>query len=401
MNSNQEQIKGSDFSEFSLTDPLLWSRIIESTLYHTDFGIGKIKDVKQRNKYIPLIEIEFNGRKGSGTYNSNSFNDEKFTIFIRENSIRDEIKIFKENKLKETERVRVEKIEMCRIQAEKLRLLTEEQVRQEKIDALRREEFQRISALAQKHSATLKSCWDGEKITEIVPILEKIDSNIILSTYDISLLENSQLFQLVARIHFIQYRKNKDIWSLAKACKFLRKSKLPEMAIKISENALNVNYYDDKRALSALLTSRGGAFRDIGNLDLAKESAKTSIRFFSKSPHPYNLMGAICYQQGSPNDGDNYFSEAIRLGSIPREQDKEIRKSFEKATPEAKKIVAKYLIAKDESRYAWAKEHADDNDALNPDHEYEYELNQINLEIQENGENSARSEEEGWYYGDD
>lgn len=398
MNSNQDQIKGSDFSEFASADTLLWSRIIGCTLHHTDFGIGKIKNIKQRKNYIPLIEIEFD-KKGSGTYNSHSFKNEKFTIFIDKNSIKDEIKIFKENKLKETQKIKIEEIEIRRIKTEQLRLLAEEQIRQEKIDALRLKEFQRVSELARKHSASLESCWDGEKFTEIVAILEKIDSKKIPSNYEISLLEASKLFRLVARIHFIQYRKNQDIWSLAKACRFLRKSKFPEMAIEISTKESSSIYYKNKRALSALLASRGGAFRDMNSLDLAKESAETSIRFDPKSPHPYNLMGAICYQQGAPADGDNYFSEAVRLGSIPRQQDKEIRISFEKATPEAKKIVAKHLIAKDESRYAWAKEHVDAADMLNPDHEYE--LHQINLETQETRENFARSEEEGWFYGDD
>lgn len=185
---------------------------------------------------------------------------------------------------------------------------------------------------------------------------------------------------------------------LAKACKFLRIERMPEMAIKISTKASNSNQFKDKRALSALWTSRGGAFKDISKLDFARESAETAIQFSPVSYHPYNLMGAICYQQGIPADGDKYFSEAIRLGSISQDQDKEIRTSFQKATVEAKKVLVQHLIAKDASRYSWVKEHVDIDGTPNPDHEYE--LHQIDLEMQETKENLARSEDEGWYYDD-
>ncbi len=401
MSSNQEQITGENFAEFASADPLLWSRIERATLHHSDFGVGIIENVEQREKYIPLIRIKFDGGNGTGIYNSESFRNGKFTICISEWLFKYAIEWHLEKclkKAKETERIHAEKIEVQRVETERLQILAEEQAQRAKIDALQKEELQRISKLAARHSVPLHLCWDGEYATPIALILEKLESKQFPSLAEMSLLEENKLFKLIARINFIQYKINGNIWLLVKACSFLRIEKMPEMAIKISTNASNLNKIKDKRALSALWTSRGGAFRDISELDSARESAETAIQFSPGSYHPYNLMGAICYQQGLPADGDKYFSEAIRLGSISRNQDKEIRTSFEKATLEAKKVVAQHLIAKDASRYSWVKEHINIDSTPNPDHEYE--LHQIHLDMQETKENLARSEDEGWYYDD-
>jgi tetratricopeptide (TPR) repeat protein len=115
---------------------------------------------------------------------------------------------------------------------------------------------------------------------------------------------------------------------------------------KIKENKLK----------SALLTSRGGAFRDIEELDKAEKCALKAIEYQPNSHHPYTLMGAICYERSEYLKGDYWFAEAIKRGASPREQDAEIKRVVKNAKDENKRReVVEYLLKKDPQRYAWAK----------------------------------------------
>jgi Flp pilus assembly protein TadD len=95
--------------------------------------------------------------------------------------------------------------------------------------------------------------------------------------------------------------------------------------------------------MSALLTTRGGAFRDLGDLDKAKNCAFSAIKLRDKSQHPFNLLGAIFYQEGNPGDGNKYFNEAEKRGASRGTIDRQIRDAYDKATDAAKEQIDKYL----------------------------------------------------------
>ena len=66
---------------------------------------------------------------------------------------------------------------------------------------------------------------------------------------------------------------------------------------------------------AALLTTRGGALRDIGELDKAEDCARQAIKLYQKSYHPYTLLGAICFQTGRYSEGQLWFEEARKFGA--------------------------------------------------------------------------------------
>jgi Flp pilus assembly protein TadD len=98
---------------------------------------------------------------------------------------------------------------------------------------------------------------------------------------------------------------------------------------------------------------RGGAFRDISDFEHAKECALSALQLAPKDYHPYNLLGAIYYQQGLPEEGNKYFKKANELGSKPYEEDTNIKSALKKAESQAKNYIAKYLLAKDPVRYEY------------------------------------------------
>jgi tetratricopeptide (TPR) repeat protein len=138
----------------------------------------------------------------------------------------------------------------------------------------------------------------------------------------------------------------------------LRKAELPEKVISVTDD-VSVCEIPNKHALSALWTTRGGAFRDLNDLAAAERAAADAIRESPTSYHPHNLLGAVMYEMGRPAEGDEHFAEATRLGSAPRNQDSEIRQALRRSSPEARRKVVEYLLAKDPAKYSWARRFAE------------------------------------------
>ena len=159
-----------------------------------------------------------------------------------------------------------------------------------------------------------------------------------------------------------EYQRTGNQWNLPNASSHWRKAGKPKQALKLTEN-LNFDKIKENKLKSALLTTRGGAFRDIEELDKAEKCALTAIEYQPSSHHPYTLMGAICYERGgyTKDDywfkkGDYWFEEAIKRGASPSDQDAEIKRVVNNAKDENKRSeVVEYLLKKDPQRYAWAK----------------------------------------------
>jgi tetratricopeptide (TPR) repeat protein len=111
-----------------------------------------------------------------------------------------------------------------------------------------------------------------------------------------------------------------------------------------------------------LLTTRGGAFRDIEELDKAENCARQAIEYQPKSHHPYTLMGAICFERHQYLDGEYWFQEAIKRGANPRDMDYEIMRVVKNTKDENKRReVIEYLLKKDSQRYSWARNYLKKN----------------------------------------
>ena len=128
-------------------------------------------------------------------------------------------------------------------------------------------------------------------------------------------------------------------------------AKRPERAIEISQDFKS----NDQKLNTAIQTNRGGAFRDLGRLSDALECAEKAIEFSPDSFYAYNLLGAVHYQLGDPEEGDRSFKRAIELGALPRVMEEEIKKSVKAAGKEEREQAAQYLLNKDPKKYGWAR----------------------------------------------
>lgn len=265
-----------------------------------------------------------------------------------------------------------------------------EKLEESEVDWLKNNERENIIAIAQaKHFATLKSNYDVSDYQDKSPssplyaILQKLKKAERLEPKDVAWLQENkikrrqlnygyyggreegyQLFsgkiwntyhKIEANFYEQEYQRTGNKWNLPNASSHWRKADQPKQALKLTKN-LNFDKIKENKLKSALLTTRGGAFRDIQELEQAEKCALQAIEYQRSSHHPYTLMGAICYERHEYVKGDYWFEEAIKRGASPRDQDAEIKRVVKNAKDENKRReVVNYLLKKDPQRYAWAK----------------------------------------------
>lgn len=260
-----------------------------------------------------------------------------------------------------------------------------EQIEESEIEWLKETGREAIIAIAQeKHFATLKSKYDVSNYKDklspspLYPILQKLEKGERLEPKDVAWLQETKLearqsaydyygwslfsgvifiiyHQIEATFYEQEYKRTGNQWNLPNASSHWRKADEPRQALKLTEN-LNFDKIKDNKLKSALLTTRGGAFRDTSELSNAEKCALKAIEYQPNSHHPYTLMGAICYERREYSKGDYWFEEAIKRGASLRDQDAEIKRVVKNAKDENKRReVVEYLLNKDPQRYAWAK----------------------------------------------
>lgn len=251
-----------------------------------------------------------------------------------------------------------------------------QQLTQSEKDWLKINGRENIIAIAQtKHFATLKSKYDVLNYQDKLPssllysILQKLEKAERLEPTDVAWLQENktewrQLFsgkifntyhKIEATFYEQEYQRTGNQWNLPNASSHWRKANKPRQALKLTEH-LNFDKIKENKLKSALMTTRGGAFRDIEELDKAEKCALKAIEYQPNSHHPYTLMGAICYEKRNYIKGDYWFEEAVKRGASPRDQDAEIKRVVKNTKDEKKRReVVEYLLKKDPQRYTWAK----------------------------------------------
>jgi len=232
----------------------------------------------------------------------------------------------------------------------------------------------------QKHFADLKSKYgvsgyqDNLPSSQLYAILQKLDNGERLDT-DVAWLlaekkiptrwDEHKLFsgKILQAYHKIEatfyeqtYKRTGNKWNLPSASSHWRGAKEPKRALTQTDN-LNFDTIKENKLKSALLTTRGGAFRDIGDLDEAEQCARRAIKYQPSSHHPYTLMGAICFERHETRkyaEGEYWFKEAIKRGASPRDQDAEMKRVVKNADKDKRRKVVKYLLKTDPVRYEWA-----------------------------------------------
>ncbi|NOT11916.1 MAG: hypothetical protein HOP23_08805 [Methylococcaceae bacterium] len=193
-------------------------------------------------------------------------------------------------------------------------------------------------------------------------ILKKLEAGKRLNDDEIVWLEGEKLLPPSSKIYIThhileaqfyenEFQCTKNHWNLANASAHWRKAENSKRALSQTDD-LDFKQIKPAKLRAALLTTRGGALRDINHLDEAEKCALEAIKHFPDSHNPYTLMGALCYQTGRYDEGDRWFEEASKRGAEPRDQDAEIKRILRKKPDQA---LIDHLLKKDSHRFAWVK----------------------------------------------
>lgn len=282
-----------------------------------------------------------------------------------------DINFLKKRKLTETITISIEKYASYLINVISLgQNLTEEQIQwldiNQKQDLIRFGKIKHFEKLKQKYEVDHVS--DNSPDSKLYLILQKLDINQRLDTTEIVYLQDKNLFYHEAKIYIsyhtteaqfyeVDYQKTGNKWNLPNISSHWRKANQPKTALQATEN-IDLDKIKEDKLKSAILTTRGGAFRDISQLDKAEKCARQAIKFQPSSHHPYTLMGAICFDRYDRYEGERWFEEAIKRGASPESIDSEIKKSIARMKDKYKRDqMIRDLLDKDWIRYSWVQQY--------------------------------------------
>lgn len=353
------------------TDQEKWKQLRKYHFLHQTFGKGLIKEFEPSedgNLFIHVdFEIPFEG-KSERLFLNSAFEQGFFSLVEPIEKSNELIEFLEEmHKLIKHEKEEIQKEELAKKAEEERQKKIQEQQRihlEEAIKQREREEADRAFFLKLKEKYLVSACQDTSPTSPLFMNLLKLENEEILSKDDLSWLEekgfNAPLaFYYEKKSHY----SNCEEWDVVHAGKYWREAGFPQRAIDVTDSISSTNVTLN----SAILVNRGGAYRDLKNLTAAEECGKKSLKLTPNSFYPYNLLGAVFYQNGDPEEGEKHFDKARQLGASPRATDAQIRNSVKLAEKEQQVIVAQYLLKKDPIKYKWAKYYLQIEDLL-PNH---------------------------------
>jgi hypothetical protein len=279
-----------------------------------------------------------------------------------------DINFLQNNKLSETIAIAHQKYaSTLKFKVESGELLTDSE-----IDWLKQNQREDIITFAkQKHFVTLKKKYGlvdpgnqlpFEPLYTIMLKLEKkerLDPLLVVQLIEEGLLSSHGKiiiahYKLEADFYQQEFQRTGHKWHIPTASSYWRKADEPERALQLTN--LDLSNIRESNLKSAILVTRGAAFRDIDDLVNAEICAKKAIEYHPQSYQPYTLLGAIYYDKGEYSTGDYWFAEAVKRGAKTEEIDDEIKRVLRSTKDEIKRQDAvNYLLKKDSQRYAWAK----------------------------------------------
>ncbi|MGH1396411.1 MAG: hypothetical protein ACRAVC_20620, partial [Trichormus sp.] len=188
---------------------------------------------------------------------------------------------------------------------------------------------------------------------------ERLDPILVAQLIEQNMLSRDGLiaiahYRLEAEFYAQEMKRTGNKWNIPTASSYWRKANEPKQALRITN--LDLVKIRENKLKSAILVTRGAAFRDQDNLADAESCARNAIEYQPDAHQPYTLMGAICYDRNEYKEGDYWFEKAIERGADAEDIDYEIKRVFRSTKDDNKRHeAAEYLLKKDAKRYSWAK----------------------------------------------
>jgi hypothetical protein len=204
---------------------------------------------------------------------------------------------------------------------------------------------------------------DTEHYPRVMSLLRRVSNGDRLSADDIVWLqteaEDCWTEELQRAWHTIEaealtreWERSRNPWDAINASSHWRKAAKPSSALELTEQAL-AKAGTDAKARSALLTTRGGAFRDLRNLDEAKAQGLAAHGLTPRDFRPCTLLGAVHIELGDLVAGREWYLKAEKLGADRRAIDQDLRALLARTSKSERQRITEFLIAQDPERFGW------------------------------------------------
>lgn len=224
----------------------------------------------------------------------------------------------------------------------------------------RRQNINRRRMLWEKYGVDYVESQDMRRMMQILDRLENgaglaEDDVVWLKTHDHFSSEIRHVFHKnEAELSRKEFEKTGDIWQAINANSHFRKANLSESGLALVDS-ISADALKDRLQHSALLTTKGGSYRDLARLPEALGCAEQAHILNPKSYQPCTLLGAIHYELREFDKGDAWFAKAVERGAKQDAVDGELHSLLRRAGAEKQREIADHLLRSDPRRYAWVK----------------------------------------------
>ncbi|NYT63940.1 hypothetical protein H0A66_16605 [Alcaligenaceae bacterium] len=209
------------------------------------------------------------------------------------------------------------------------------------------------------------SCVNQPVLTQIIDILNCIEFGKRLAKSQVIWLKATVRHQHFTKVleayHRIEaeyfskkYRRSKDPWSAVNASGHYRKSNQPEAALELLD-CVQLNRLNGSKIKSAVCTTRGGAMRDLGRLNEARQLGEQAHKLQPTSFHPCTLLGAVHMRLRNFEQAQEWYEKAEERGASRSVIDSDIRFIFQQADKTERQAIKDFLLKIDPDRYSWVK----------------------------------------------
>ena len=247
----------------------------------------------------------------------------------------------------------------------------ERKAKEEAAEAARiaRENDPEYIAMMQRQALYIKyevSLTDESLMPRMTKLLQEIDAGNRLPKEELTWLGTCAKKQFSARLrkayhrleagfHADQYRRTQDPWSAVNACGHYRKCDQSDTALGLIDD-VTPDRLKQPKVRSAVLTTRGGAMRDLGRQAEAIQMGETAHTLTPQDYRPCTLLGAVHMELRHFESGHEWYEKARELGAPEQGIDSELRSIFQQLDPAGREAMKSFLLAEDSHRYSWLKE---------------------------------------------
>lgn len=154
----------------------------------------------------------------------------------------------------------------------------------------------------------------------------------------------------MATILTAAWHQTGDLWKVVNACGHWRKGGLSQKGLTLVEAALNHKKASGKTR-SALLTTAGGALRDLGRREDAVAFGTGAHSLTEADFRPCTLLGAVHIEMGDYGTGAAWYEKAEERGASQNAIDQDLQSILKAASQKQRSEIRSALIAHNTARY--------------------------------------------------